>query len=89
MSGNGKEMTPDPTVNGIAIEFPDDHDINGMKVKIVGVTPEQIMVAVWHLTRSADVLADYRTQQMIQAQQPAIVPATLGDLAAIKGRRPE
>lgn len=44
--------------NRVVINFPDDHDIGGMKIEVIDVTPEQIMVAVYHLTRSANQLSD-------------------------------
>lgn len=49
--------------NRILINFPDDHDIHGAKIEIVGVTSEQIMLAVFYLTRSANQLADARQMQ--------------------------
>lgn len=42
----------------IVISFPTDHEINGMKVEIIGVTPEQCAVASYHLMRSANQLSD-------------------------------
>jgi len=34
-----------------------------MKMEIVGVTPEQIAVAIFHLGRIADTLADHAVMQ--------------------------
>lgn len=44
----------------VLVTFPDDHSINGMKVEIIGVTPEQMAVAVFHLSRAASQVADAR-----------------------------
>lgn len=49
----------------ILVTFPSDHEISGMKVEIIGVTPEQIAVANFHIGRAADQVADAR---MIQAE---------------------
>ena len=61
--------------NRIVVNFPNDHDIGGMAVEIVNVTPEQIAIATFHLMRSADQLADLR--QMQQAQ-------SAGEIAAMR-----
>lgn len=53
--------------NRIVINFPDDHDINGMKIEMINLTSEQIMVAVYYLTRSANQLSD--AKQMEQAMR--------------------
>lgn len=42
----------------ILISFSTDHEINGMKVELVDVTPEQVAVACYHLMRSANQLTD-------------------------------
>lgn len=42
----------------ILITFTSDHEINGMKVEIVDVTPEQCAVASYHMMRSANQLSD-------------------------------
>lgn len=47
----------------VVITFPDDHTISGMKVEVIGVTPEQIAVAVFHLSRTANQVADARQMQ--------------------------
>jgi hypothetical protein len=46
--------------NRILITFIDDHSFDGAKFEILGVTPEQIAVAIFHLERSAMMLADSR-----------------------------
>lgn len=42
----------------IVITFTDDHSLAGAKFDIDGLTPEQIMIAVYHLTRSANMESD-------------------------------
>lgn len=42
----------------IVITFTDDHSLSGAKFDIDGVTPEQIAVAIYHLTRSANMESD-------------------------------
>lgn len=49
--------------NRIVFNFPNDHDIGGMSVEIIGVTPEQVAVAVFYLNRSANQIADVRQMQ--------------------------
>ena len=49
--------------NRIVFTFANDHDIGGLKVEIIGVTPEQIAVAVFYLNRSANQIADMRQMQ--------------------------
>lgn len=49
--------------NRILITFVDDHAIHGMKMEIIGVTPEQVAVAIFHLGRIADTLADHAVMQ--------------------------
>lgn len=53
----------------VLFTFTDDHGIDGMKVEIIGVTPEQIAVAIFYLQRTASQLADFR--QMSAAQEAA------------------
>lgn len=61
-----------PVGHFIQCDFPDDHTIDGLKIRIEGVTPEQMYIAAMHLTRTANAAADFRMQQAMQAQQPAI-----------------
>jgi hypothetical protein len=47
----------------VLVNFPNDHDISGMKIEIANVTPEQIAVMIFHLQRSASQIADMRQLQ--------------------------
>lgn len=68
----------------IVVTFPTDHELNGMKVEIVDVTPEQVAVAAFHLTRSANQLAD---AMMLQAaRERGEVDAVMRELRAGKGK---
>ena len=42
----------------ILITFASDQELDGMKVEIMDVTPEQCAVASYHLMRSANQLSD-------------------------------
>lgn len=53
----------------LLVTFPDDHDINGMKVDVTDVTPEQVSVAIFHLQRVASQLADLRQFQAETARR--------------------
>lgn len=53
----------------IHIGYTDDHSIEGMVVTVRGVTPQQIMMAVYYLTRAANRLADAVEFQQLQAQE--------------------
>lgn len=57
----------------IVITFPDDHSINGMKVEIMGVTPEQCAVASFHISRAGNQVADAR--QVMAAQEASEIEA--------------
>lgn len=64
MTKSAIEAKPiDTSEHGIAIEFPDDHSINGIRIRVLGLTPEQIMIAVFNLERVANAAADHRVQQ--------------------------
>jgi hypothetical protein len=58
--------------NRIVFVFPNDHDVNGSKVEVLNVTPEQIAVAVFHLNRVALMLMGQRDSVAMQAEQEAI-----------------
>lgn len=59
------EESPDTKApHRVVITFPTDREINGMRVEIIGVTPEQCAVASYHLMRSANQLSD---AMMLQA----------------------
>ncbi len=62
---------PKETLHRILVEFPDDHSISGIKIRADGLTPEQIMVACFHLERTANSAADYRTAQQLAAKSGA------------------
>lgn len=42
----------------IIVTFTDGMSLNGAKIDATGVTPEQIMAAVYHLTRAANMETD-------------------------------
>lgn len=66
----------------VVITFADNHSLGGAKIDIVGVTPEQIMVAVYHMTRSANMETD---RLMLQsARQRDEVTAVMREIQ--KGR---
>lgn len=67
ISASDAPKTSDP--HRIVISFPDDHEINGMKVDVSDVTPEQVAVAVFHLQRVASQLADVRQFSAEQARR--------------------
>lgn len=55
-------------VHAINLTFEDDHSLNGMSVEVIGVTPEQIAVAVFHLQHIANSLLDMATMQRMREQ---------------------
>lgn len=64
--------------NRIVFNFPNDHDIGGLKVDIIGVTPEQIAVAIFYLNRSANQIADMRQMQsQLNARELAAAQAAI------------
>jgi hypothetical protein len=64
--------------NRIVLTFTDDHSIENMKVEVVNVTPEQVAIAIFHLTRIANQVADARQFQAAQAaRELAAVAADL------------
>ena len=67
----------------IIVTFVDDHSISGTKFDIVGVTSEQIAVAVYHLQRSANRLSDRK--EIAAMQNNADVQRVMAELA--KGGR--
>lgn len=55
-----------PTTNAahrVVINFPDEHNIGGMKIEVIGITAEQLAVAVFHLQRTGLQLADMMQMQ--------------------------
>lgn len=74
MANKPKDVTAvDPSKHGIAIEFPDDHTINGIRIRVLGLTAEQIMIAVFHLERTANAAYAHR----VAAQQAAAIPTPI------------
>lgn len=73
------QVPPDTSDHGIAIEFPDDHSITGMKIRVLGLTAEQVAVAAFHIGRIANQAADYKAYQATMAQDAATL-----DLADIR-----
>lgn len=59
---DAKDVEPQ-AAHRILITFANDHEINGMKVEIMDVTPEQCAVASYHLMRSANQLSDAKMLQ--------------------------
>jgi hypothetical protein len=53
-----KEAPTTAAPHRIVITFASDHELDGMKVEIHDVTPEQCAVASYHLMRSANQLSD-------------------------------
>lgn len=89
---NAADAPKADAVNRIVFNFPNDHDIGGLKVEIVGVTPEQIAVAVFYLERSANQLADMRQMQAsLNARELAAAQAAVakerGLITDHRGRR--
>lgn len=66
---------PNTDSHGIAIEFPDDHTIQGIKIRILGVTPEQLLIAAWHLERQANLAQDGKMLAEMQRQAVANLDA--------------
>lgn len=56
----------------IVITFADDHTLDGMRVEVREVTPEQIAVANFYLQRIATGLATAREMAVAKAKQPPI-----------------
>lgn len=48
----------EPGAHHVLMIFPDDHNIGGGKVSIIGVTPEQIAIAIMYLGRAMDRMMD-------------------------------
>lgn len=63
------EAPKSDAANRIVFSFTDDHTIDGMKVEVVNVTPEQCAVAAFHLLRIGNQVADARQFQAAQAQR--------------------
>lgn len=67
------QVAPNTDDHGIAIEFPDDHSITGMKIRVLGLTAEQVAVAAFHINRVANQAADYKAYQAtLQANAVAL-----------------
>ena len=74
----GKKAAPTDSDSKISFTFPDNHSIDGSKVEILNVTPEQIAVAQLYLTRFALMLmANREAAMMSQQEQEAAVRARL------------
>lgn len=69
--------------NRIVFVFPDDHEVNGMKIEVLNVTPEQIAVAIMQLNRIALMLLAQRDSVAMQAEAEA--QAVRANLAREKG----
>lgn len=52
--------------------FPDDHSIDGIKADILGITPEQISVAILHLQRYALMTLGMRDAAAKAAEMEAL-----------------
>lgn len=81
--GAPKPPTDSDAEHAIAIEFPDDHSIEGMKIRAVGITAEQIFVACMHLQRVAMMTLANRDRVAQQAEAEAL--AVQQQLAREKG----
>lgn len=80
-----REDAPDASGrHRIVITFENDHEINGMKVEINDVTPEQCAVAAFYIERSANQVADVR---QIKAAQEAQQIASLRADPNLRSRR--
>lgn len=76
-------MKIDPTApNRVIITFTDDHNIAGAKFEIMNVSAEQIAVAIFYLTRSANQMKDMETIAAMQDQ--SALAAAAGALAREK-----
>ena len=62
----------DDNPHRIAVIFPDDHSIEGMRVEAIGITAEQIYIAVMHLHRIAMMALAQRDAMAQRAEQEAI-----------------
>lgn len=67
----GSKAAPEAGASRIAFVFPDDHTIDGAKVEILNVTPEQMAVAQLYLQRFALVSMAARDASVQQAQAEA------------------
>lgn len=68
------------TDHKIAITFADDHSFNGVKLEVIGVTPEQIAAAIFHLQRVAHAMVD--AMMTAARQNDAEIAATTRAIAA-------
>lgn len=78
------DPVPTGAPNRIVVTFADDHTVNGAKIEIAGVSPEQIAVAVFHLERVANSLAN---AAQIAARDRRVTAATPADVLAFGKRR--
>jgi hypothetical protein len=80
----------DDAPHRVVLNFPNDHDIGGMKIEVVGVTAEQLSVAIFHLNRVAMQLVDFAAMQSrMDSEQIAEVARALqgGGKIVLPGRR--
>lgn len=67
----GSKAAPTESASRISFAFPDDHTIDGAKVEILNVTPEQMAVAQLYLQRFALASMAARDSAIMQAQAEA------------------
>jgi hypothetical protein len=53
----------------IVVTFADDHNLDGAKVEVRDVSPEQIAVVLFYLTRVANALTTAREMEQARAKQ--------------------
>lgn len=59
----------DKAANRVVINFTNDHDIDGARFDVLGVSSEQLFVAIAYLTRIANQMLDARIFASERGQQ--------------------
>lgn len=83
IGGSKPTEKPDEKPHRIVVIFPDDHSFDGVQFDVIGITPEQIGVAIMHLQRIAFMTLAQRDAVAQRAEQEAI--AVQSQLARERG----